>query len=95
MTVGMTEAQDRKTIPITGMDCPSCIVNIEKELRKLKGIKEAQGNYIMEKIVVTYDPSKIDVSAIEKKIEDLGYRISYKKYLGIAQRVRSWIKRSK
>jgi len=82
-------------IPITGMDCPSCIVNIEKELRKLKGIKEAQGNYIMEKIAVTYDPSKMDVPAIEKKIEDLGYRISYKKYPSIAQRVRSWIKRGR
>jgi len=92
VTVGMTEAQDRKTFPVTGMDCPSCILNIEKELKKLKGIKEAQGNYIMEKIVVTYDPSKIDVPAIEKKIEDLGYRISYKIYPSITQRIRSWMK---
>ena len=95
MTAGMTEAQDRKTIPVTGMDCPSCIVNIEKELKNLKGVKEAQGNYIMEKIIVTYDPSKIDVPAIEKKIEDLGYRISYKIYPSITQRIRSWMKRGK
>jgi len=91
----MTEAEERKTFPITGMDCPSCIVNIEKELKKLRGVKEAQGNYIVEKVVVTYDPSKIDVSAIEKKIEDLGYRIAYKKYPSIAERIRRWIKRSK
>jgi len=77
------------------MDCPSCILNIEKELKKLKGVKEAQGNYIMEKIVVTYDPSKIDVPAIEKKIEDLGYRISYKRYPGITQRIRGWMKHDK
>ena len=95
MTIGMTEAQDRKTIPITGMDCPSCIVNIEKELKKLKGVKEAQGNYIMEKVVVTYDQNKIDVPAIEKKIEDLGYRISYKRYPSITERIRNWMKRSK
>jgi len=95
VTAGMTEAQDRKTIPVTGMDCPSCIVNIEKELKNLKGVKEAQGNYIMEKIIVTYDPSKIDVPAIEKKIEDLGYRISYKIYPSITQRIRSWMKRGK
>ena len=91
----MTEAQDRKTIPITGMDCPSCIVNIEKELKKLKGVKEAQGNYIMEKVVVTYDQNKIDVPAIEKKIEDLGYRISYKRYPSITERIRNWMNRSK
>jgi len=91
----MTEAQDRKMIPITGMDCPSCIINIEKELKKLKGVKEAQGNYMMEKVIVTYDPSKIDVSTIEKKIEDLGYRISYKKYPAMTERIRSWIKRNK
>jgi len=95
VTVGMTEAQDRKTIPITVMDCPSCIVNMEKELRKLKGVKEAQGNYIMEKVVVTYDPNEINVPAIEKKIEDLGYRITYKKYRTITERIRSWMKRGK
>ena len=95
MTIGMTEAQDRKTIPITGMDCPSCIVNIEKELKKLKGVKEAQGSYIMEKVVVTYDPNEIDGPAIEKKIEDLGYRISYKRYPSIAERIRSSMKRRK
>ena len=91
----MKEAQDCKTIPITGMDCPSCIVNIEKELKKLNGVKEAQGNYVMEKVVVTYDPNEIDVPAIEKKIEDLGYRISYKRYPGMKERIRSLIKRSK
>jgi len=91
----MTEAEERKTFPITGMDCPSCILNIEKELKKLKGVKEAQGNYIMEKVVVTYDSSKTDVSAIEKKIEDLGYRISYKRYPSIAEKIRNWMKRSK
>jgi len=95
VTIRMTEAQDRKTIPITGMDCPSCIVNIEKELKKLKGVKEAQGNYIMEKVVVTYDQNKIDVPAIEKKIEDLGYRISYKRYPSITERIRNWMNRSK
>jgi len=91
----MTEAQDRKTIPIAGMDCPSCIANIEKELKKLEGVKEAQGSYMMEKVVVTYDSSKIDIPAIERKIEDLGYRISYKRYPSIAQRIHSWITRSK
>jgi copper chaperone CopZ len=95
VTIGMTVAQDQKTIPITGMDCPLCIVNIEKELKKLEGVKEARGNYIMEKVVVTYDPSKIDILAIEKKIEDLGYRVSYIRYPSIAKRIRSWIKRSK
>jgi len=64
-------------------------------LKKLKGVKEAQGNYIMEKVVVTYDQNKIDVPAIEKKIEDLGYRISYKRYPSITERIRNWMKRSK
>jgi len=49
----------------------------------------------MEKAVVTYDPNEIDVPTIEKKIEDFGYRISYKKYRGITERICSWIKRSK
>jgi len=47
------------------------------------------------KVVVTYDPNEIDGPAIEKKIEDLGYRISYMRYPSITERIRSWMKRSK
>jgi Cu+-exporting ATPase len=69
-----------KILPILGMDCPACALTIEKKLRKLEGVKEAKVNYMTQNVAVTYDPNKINISRIEKAIEDLGYRIAYKKY---------------
>jgi len=77
----------RKVLPILGMDCPACALTIEKRLGKLEGAKEAKVNYMTQNVVVTYDPSKIGIPEIEKTIEELGYRIAYKKYEGILGRV--------
>jgi len=86
----------RKVLPILGMDCPACALTIEKRLRKLEGIKEAKVNYMTQNVAVTYDPSKIRIPEIEKAIEKLGYRISYKKYEGIREKFRRFfhVKRS-
>lgn len=69
------------------MDCPTCVLTIEKELKKLEGVNEAHVNFLMKKVVVTYDPKKISVPELEKRLEDLGYRVAYKKYGGIFDKV--------
>jgi len=83
----------RKTIPIDRMDCASCAQIIEKEMKKLEGVKDVSINLLMRKVVVTYDPEKIDESNLEKKIEDLGYRISYKKYESVFNKILKIFKR--
>lgn len=83
----MEEEYRRKTIPITDMDCPTCALTIEKELKKLEGVKDARVNFLMKKVIVTYDPRKVGVPEIEKRLEDLGYGVAYKKYEGIFSKV--------
>jgi copper chaperone CopZ len=85
----------RKVLPILGMDCPACALTIEKRLRKLEGIKEAKANYITQNVAITYDSSKIGIPEIEKTIEELGYRIAYKKYEGILERFAKIFSRKK
>lgn len=82
----------QKILPILGMDCPSCALTIEKRLRKLEGIKEAKVNYITQDVAVIYDPSKIRIPEIEKAIEELGYRIAYKKYESIWEKFRRFFR---
>ena len=77
----------RKVIPITKLDCPNCVATVEKELAKLEGVNSVRTNFLMRKIIVDYDPEKIDVPEIEEKIEKLGYRIAYKKYESLPQRI--------
>jgi copper chaperone CopZ len=70
-----------KLIPIIRMDCPTCIATLEKEIRKLPGVKEVRGNYMTKTLEVTYDSDVVGLSKIETAIERIGYQIAYKKYL--------------
>ena len=62
------------TLGVTGMTCAACSNRVEKVLNKLEGV-EAQVNLTTEKATVKYNPEKISVEEITKKIENLGYGV--------------------
>ena len=61
------------TIPISGMHCASCAMNIERRLKKLKGMNEVNVNYATNRGTVEYDESKVRLDDIKGTIEGLGY----------------------
>ncbi|HJV45718.1 MAG TPA: heavy metal translocating P-type ATPase, partial [Bacillota bacterium] len=63
------------TLPITGMTCAACAARIEKGLKKLEGVSDANVNFAMEQASVQFDPKVLDVSKLEERIEQLGYGI--------------------
>lgn len=77
-----------KSIPILRMDCPTCIPFLEREVKKIKGVKDARGSYMTRTLKVSYDPEVAKIEEIEKAIEDAGYRIAYKKYPGIVSKIK-------
>lgn len=70
-------SQDLKetNLQISGMTCAACAIRIEKGLNKLEGVETANVNLALERSNVKYDPEKIKVEDIEKKIKDLGYDV--------------------
>lgn len=62
-------------LQISGMTCAACAIRIEKGLNKLEGVETANVNLALERSNVKYDPEKIKVEDIEKKIKDLGYDV--------------------
>ena len=58
---------------INGMHCASCAVNIERALKKTKGISEANVNFALGVASVAYDPNLITPNEIKKIVSDLGY----------------------
>ncbi|ANF98623.1 copper-translocating P-type ATPase [Paenibacillus bovis] len=56
------------------MTCAACSTRIEKGLRRLEGVQEANVNLALERASVIYDPAQIDGAALERKIEQLGYQ---------------------
>ena len=61
-------------IDIGGMSCVGCAKGIEKELVKNKGIEKIEVNFSTEKTKILYNDN-IRLSAIKKKIEDMGFKI--------------------
>lgn len=62
-----------QTYTIKGMHCASCAGNIEKALKKSKGVDAAEVNYGTEGAKITFDPSKTSPIILSEKIEKLGY----------------------
>ena len=57
------------------MTCANCAANIERGLKKLKGIKEASVSFASEQVSVTYETGDISLRDITDKINGLGYRV--------------------
>ncbi|MCJ7817195.1 MAG: heavy metal translocating P-type ATPase [Candidatus Aenigmarchaeota archaeon] len=64
---------EKAVIKISGMHCAACALNIEKSLKKNKGILSASVNYASEKAYVDFDPSLTSLEKIQKTIKDTGY----------------------
>jgi copper chaperone CopZ len=68
-------AQDTKTdtLSVKGMSCTMCERRIEKNIKKLTGIKAIEADSENEIAVVTFDPAQTSKGAIEKEISRIGY----------------------
>ena len=76
-----------RSIPITRMDCPTCVPTLEKAVSSLEGVEDVKGNYIYKYLKVVYDPEKVNLESIEKAIEGVGYQVAYKEYPSAISRI--------
>lgn len=65
----------KKTYPIKGMHCASCVSLIEKSLKRTPGIKEAVVNLATEKATVTYDSDTCSEEQIASSVANVGYQV--------------------
>ncbi len=69
-------AEKRVTLPVTGMTCANCALNIERTVKKLPGVKDARVNFASEEATVVFDKSQVQVKDVVEKIKDAGYGIA-------------------
>ena len=63
----------RVTLKIIGMTCAACSARIERSVSKIEGVESCSVNLATERMIVEFDPAKIDVETIKKTIEKIGY----------------------
>lgn len=66
---------EKLNIQIEGMHCASCAKIIERTLKKLDGIKDCNVNLPLKSAYIEFDKDKINLKKIEKKIEEIGYKV--------------------
>ncbi|MHB8644497.1 MAG: heavy metal translocating P-type ATPase, partial [Thermomicrobiales bacterium] len=60
-------------LAVSGMTCASCVMRVEKKLKKVPGVSSAVVNLATEHAVVTYDPAQADPAALASAVEAAGY----------------------
>jgi Cu+-exporting ATPase len=63
------------SLPVTGMTCANCVAAVERNVRKLDGVREANVNFASERISLVYDDSLINTEAVIARIRKAGYNV--------------------
>ena len=67
--------ETRVTVPITGMTCANCAMNIERNVGKLDGVEGVSVNFASEHATVAFDPKLISIREILSKIQGIGFDV--------------------
>ncbi|MBW2238521.1 MAG: copper-translocating P-type ATPase [Deltaproteobacteria bacterium] len=63
------------TLPVTGMTCVNCAMNIERSVKKLEGVHNVNVNFAAERTVVDFDPKKLRVRDVVENIHSSGFTV--------------------
>ena len=63
-----------ETLPIEGMTCASCVGRVEKALKKVEGVENAEVNLATEKAMIS-SSQPLDLIAVTKAVERAGYKV--------------------
>jgi Cu+-exporting ATPase len=69
----LPQGPERVSLPITGMRCAACAARIEKSLRQVEGVSQANVNLANHRATCEYDPTRTNTRALIQQIRDAGY----------------------
>ena len=64
------------TLTAPDISCDHCIAAIRKALSKLAGVQFLSGDPRTKQVTIRYDPSVVEMAAIEKAMEEEGYPLA-------------------
>ncbi len=67
-------AETKKTFSIQGMHCASCVRVLERALKKIEGVSDANVNLATEKATVTYDSKIVTDQQLASAVANVGYK---------------------
>ncbi len=74
ITQTQPEQAEEATLTLGDLWCTSCSWLVEETLKRTPGVLQAQVNFLRREARVTYDPTRLDLRRLVKRIRRLGYR---------------------
>lgn len=67
----------KAVINLESLSCPSCLQKIESAVKRLDGVEKDSVEVLFNssRVRVNFDSASVEIEAIEKAIEDLGYPV--------------------
>lgn len=70
---GAIGAKRKISLSLSGMHCASCAGIIERSLRKVPGVAQANVNFAAEKAIIVFDNSQTQISDLVAAVKKVGY----------------------
>ncbi len=68
-------SEQKITLPITGMTCANCAMNIERGVKTLYGVTDASVNFASEQAAISFDPKALTIKDLVNKIHSSGFTV--------------------
>ena len=68
-------SEKQLTLPVSGMTCANCVATVERNVRKLDGVKDANVNFASERVTLVYDDALLKPAAVIARIRKAGYDV--------------------
>ena len=84
--IGFNVPMVKRIFPVEGMTCASCVSRVEKKLRSLEGVTDAQVNLANERATVEYLESRLGMKDFQDALEQIGYHVPQKEIEDLSNR---------
>jgi len=73
--LGYQVVQEKVNFDISGMTCAACATRIEKRIKKMDGVSNANVNFALETIAVEYDDKQVATADMVAAVKKMGYEL--------------------
>ncbi|HIP95677.1 MAG TPA: heavy metal translocating P-type ATPase, partial [Anaerolineae bacterium] len=67
------------TLPVQGMTCASCVTHVERALKSVEGVSEANVNLATEQASVKFASESVEIGNLIAAVRDVGYDVATEK----------------
>ena len=66
----------KTTLKVQGMTCNHCVMRVQKAIKAVPGVSDAQVDLSKAEAVITYDDSKVAPEKLSSAVVDAGYKVA-------------------